>query len=338
MINDFFNIILNGYPLIIFAAYIIGEFLYLKANNAFNMNTRPLTEQRLFWSAIRIPLIAFLWFGIFAWKGTSLLMSSEGFDNFLNISKLPLACLSLSLPLGVIVNNIHRTIQTNKQIEETEKKNKNDIYYSHIKFIVDNLNAISLKEIKIEQPHGDYFFDLSFEKPFKLYKALFQKSSAIDNDFTISDNFITKSMHYWNELNNQLSICRDSKTELIDIAFAVNSIENTLEKIRKETHIKLNGMSTDFYATNEEFTIKTKLTNEKSIQKFISAHIEIFIELTDLLNIPIPDNSVIYSIKNFTTSKSDNLMDFSSLDFSVNQPRNLNSIFYAGPQNVHIGF
>lgn len=48
MINDFFKMISNGYPLIIFVVYIIGEILYLKATNGFNMNTRPLTEQRLF--------------------------------------------------------------------------------------------------------------------------------------------------------------------------------------------------------------------------------------------------------------------------------------------------
>lgn len=226
MINDFFKMISNGYPLIIFVVYIIGEILYLKATNGFNMNTRPLTEQRLFWSAIRIPLIAFLWFGIFSWKGTGLLISSEGFNNFLNISKLPLACLSLSLPLGVIVNNIHRTIQTNKQIEETEKKNKNDIYYSHIKFIVDNLNAISLKEIKIKQYHGEYFFDLSIEKPFKLYKALFQKSSSTDNNFTVSESFMTNSLQHWDELNTQLSIFRDGNSKLIDIALTVSSIQN----------------------------------------------------------------------------------------------------------------
>lgn len=338
MINDFFKMISNGYPLIIFVVYIIGEILYLKATNGFNMNTRPLTEQRLFWSAIRIPLIAFLWFGIFSWKGTGLLISSEGFNNFLNISKLPLACLSLSLPLGVIVNNIHRTIQTNKQIEETEKKNKNDIYYSHIKFIVDNLNAISLKEIKIKQYHGEYFFDLSIEKPFKLYKALFQKSSSTDNNFTVSESFMTNLLQHWDELNTQLSIFRDGNSKLIDIALTVSSIQNILEKIRKETHIKLNGMSTDFYACNEEFSIKTKLTDEESIQKFISAHIEIFIELTDLLNIPLPDNSVIFSVKEFTTSKTGNIMDFSSLDFSLNKPINLNSIFHAGPQIVRIGF
>ncbi|HGJ0772413.1 TPA: hypothetical protein ACJWBW_004534, partial [Salmonella enterica subsp. enterica serovar Concord] len=80
------------------------------------------------------------YFGIFSWMGHSPQFDADGFSNFIEISKLPIALLSLSIPFVAIVANIHRTIQTENQIRKTQQqidlvteKNRSDAYYAHLK-------------------------------------------------------------------------------------------------------------------------------------------------------------------------------------------------------------
>jgi len=92
----------------------------------------------LFWLVILVPIFYFFEFGYFSWQGRSVSLSAAGFTKFIDISKLPIGLLSLSIPLTALVAKLHSTAQTakqiklsNKQIDIAEAKNNQDLFYLH---------------------------------------------------------------------------------------------------------------------------------------------------------------------------------------------------------------
>ena len=92
-----------------------------------------LVHQGLLWISVAIPVCYFLALGLFAWIGHSIDLSADGFKKFIEISVLPLALLSISLPLAGLVSRLHATQQTALQIEVVSRKNDFDAFYSHRK-------------------------------------------------------------------------------------------------------------------------------------------------------------------------------------------------------------
>ncbi|MEK8893921.1 hypothetical protein ACXYUH_09295 [Escherichia coli] len=109
---------ISTFLIILYLIYLFIEYTKNKNNNYFEMTEERLTKQNLFKQSIRIPIISSLYFGIFSWMGHSPQFDADGFSNFIEISKLPIALLSLSIPFVAIVANIHRTIQTENQIRK----------------------------------------------------------------------------------------------------------------------------------------------------------------------------------------------------------------------------
>ncbi|ODQ07371.1 hypothetical protein [Shigella sp. FC1655] len=132
--------------------------------NKFTLNENSLHEQGLFWFAILFPLYSSLCFIFLLGWDYPFKWDAIGFNDFLNIHKFSLGILALSPILGAFVVSAHRSIQTAKQIEVTEKKNKVDIYYTRRKFIKEQLSDIkTLNNEKISNPNILYmkFFTLS---------------------------------------------------------------------------------------------------------------------------------------------------------------------------------
>ncbi|HBM8578365.1 TPA: hypothetical protein L0V48_004559, partial [Escherichia coli] len=107
------------------------------------LDKRNLFQQKLFWISIAVPLLSFIYFGAFAWFGKIPVLSAHGYARFYEISKFPLLILASSVPLASIVNNIHRTIQTEAQINSSEIKNAIDRHFAHEKNFVDKIKEIS---------------------------------------------------------------------------------------------------------------------------------------------------------------------------------------------------
>lgn len=122
----------------LFLLLILGGARFFKT---FKMDSEPLTKQTLFWLSIIVPIFSFLYFGSFAWKEYVLKIDADGFKKFIEVSALPLGLLSLSIPFTSVVNNIHRTIQTNKQIKEAMTKNNSDLFYSHQNNFISFINS-----------------------------------------------------------------------------------------------------------------------------------------------------------------------------------------------------
>ncbi|NNG43991.1 hypothetical protein HJP15_13845 [Pseudoalteromonas sp. NEC-BIFX-2020_002] len=106
----------------------------LRKRVLFTLRLHPelgLMKQGLFWLSIITPILYFLTTGYLAWNGREVLLTAAGFNNFIEISILPVTLLSLSLPLSILVSRLHATEQTAEQIKITTYKNNIDTYRSH---------------------------------------------------------------------------------------------------------------------------------------------------------------------------------------------------------------
>lgn len=122
---------------------------FWKYNTTFDAS-HGLGSQPLFWITIIYPIGLFFSTGFWAWYGYNLDISEDGFIKFVEISKLPLGLLGLSIPLAVLTARLHGTkqtalqiIKTQKQIEEAQQKNKTDLYLAHYKHFCDYLDELS---------------------------------------------------------------------------------------------------------------------------------------------------------------------------------------------------
>lgn len=111
-----------------------GEGVRSKILSIVNLNSEHgLIKQGLLWLAIGFPLSLGVSFGVWAWLGYSLSLSADGYRKFIEISILPLAIMSLSLPLAGLVSRFHSTQQAAKQISITMIKNNLDAFAAHRK-------------------------------------------------------------------------------------------------------------------------------------------------------------------------------------------------------------
>lgn len=117
------------------------------------LDKRNLFHQKLFWLSVGIPTISFIYFGAFAWWGKTPVLSAHGYARFYEISKFPLLLLASSVPLASIVNNIHRTIQTEAQIETSETKNAIDRHLAHEKNFIEKAKEILSYDIRSAVNH-----------------------------------------------------------------------------------------------------------------------------------------------------------------------------------------
>lgn len=159
------------------------------------LNHENLFNQKLFWIVILIPTVSFLYFGFFSWLGHKPQLNSEGMNNFLNITKLPLFILASVVPLGAIVSNLHRTYQMEAQIKNSESKNNLDAFYAHYKYHTESLSKICsdkkityLKHKKFDELNS---LKMSIKKPHVLYKLFFPSSNPVNGpDYTPSNKVI----------------------------------------------------------------------------------------------------------------------------------------------------
>ncbi|CAI1000591.1 Uncharacterised protein [Serratia fonticola] len=174
----------------------------------FILDDGNLFRQPLFAVSILVPVYLFIILGVWVWKGNSMSFTSNGFSNFLIISKLPLLFLASSIPLASIVNNIHRTIQTEKQISESEKKNLSDSYYNHCRFTLDLFKTIQGKKIicnfKLNNSKSEVKeteSQISIKYPLELYRKLFSTSSPEKGAISsVNTSFLIFMRNEWNVL------------------------------------------------------------------------------------------------------------------------------------------
>ncbi|WDH37590.1 hypothetical protein [Pseudomonas chlororaphis] len=92
-------------------------------------------------------LVYFLAAGYLCWAPYTLSFTPKGFDTFIDISKFPLALLSLTIPVGVFISRLHSTQQTAAQIEATDMKNRLDAFHAQRKGIVEYIASLGTIEL-----------------------------------------------------------------------------------------------------------------------------------------------------------------------------------------------
>ncbi|MTB32825.1 hypothetical protein GF683_09755, partial [Providencia alcalifaciens] len=212
---------MNNYWFIgIYLLIIGGIFGIARFFKTYKIDAKPLTQQTLFWLAIVIPIVSFIYFGLFAWSGKTPVFSAHGFERFIKISTLPLGLLSLAIPFTAVINNIHRTIQTNEQIEQSRMKNTFDLTFSHRKNATEYLEKKLRKEFNTSLYLLDQYGQITdknhvvlieLENSYELYRNLFpikeNNPMAISTDkinltIKLDMGFINKTILIWNDIND----------------------------------------------------------------------------------------------------------------------------------------
>ncbi|MFY0993251.1 MULTISPECIES: hypothetical protein [Pseudomonas] len=136
-----------------------------KALSVFELHTEHgLIEQGLLWLAIGIPLSLGLAFGGWAWSGYEVSLTAAGYKTFFEISLLPLAIMSISLPLAGLVSRIHSTQQAANQIILSRTKNNLDAYYAHRKALFEYFKEFD-----------DLVYFGKFKFPYKVHPVLHKR-------------------------------------------------------------------------------------------------------------------------------------------------------------------
>ncbi|WP_272657041.1 MULTISPECIES: hypothetical protein [unclassified Providencia] len=283
-----------------------------------------LDKQNLFLIAIFAPIVYFFLLGYVAWDGTEIDRSWNGFNKFLEISKLPLGILALSPIFGVFVSNVHRTIQTAKQISTAERqiavaevKNISDSFYSHNKYIIDEFSSLSFR-VKILNE------DVNIKSPNKLYKKVFKKSSIkkgmndeVDVNYlsVTGDNLgllkssiknIMKSINenefiFNDKLNSELIKLMSEIRKIIGIIVRQNELNDSLLIITKEKineKIDLTAQEIKSIENKNETSMHREIENAYTILAIeiitftiISADsiLDVYSRIFDIINADLPN-------------------------------------------------
>ncbi|WP_052768233.1 hypothetical protein [Enterobacter asburiae] len=203
------------------------------------LSKENLFQQKLFWFSIGIPLLSFIYFGVFAWSGKAPILSAHGYSRFYEISKFPLLILASSVPLASIVNNIHRTIQIESQINTSESKNAIDRYLAHEKNFIEKIKEIpSFNIIETNDPNGGIKDNkdnpgykiaikdkINISNPYHLYKKIYPKATMeVEASYAHNEEFITKMEDHLNIINKNLE-----RNELDNTLLAPRSISKLNE-------------------------------------------------------------------------------------------------------------
>ncbi|MDY4326471.1 hypothetical protein SOV88_19620 [Pectobacterium brasiliense] len=194
------------------------------------LNEKRLSQQWVFRLAIAIPFTISFFLCIPLWFETTFDFSSTGYAKFLSMFSLPIGVLSLSIPLVAIVAHIHRTIQTEVQIQESRGKNIPDSFFSHHKYFMEAFSKIPPFSIKINTSPNRKVIDeykSEIKSPIKLYYSLFKNSSYTNGINNISFlEEINKIKEKIKEINTNLD------KEIIELK-SIHEIKNIANEIKK---------------------------------------------------------------------------------------------------------
>ncbi|MFL4211490.1 hypothetical protein P9423_05900 [Enterobacter mori] len=223
-----------------------------------------LSRQPVFWLGTILPLLAASIIEVKILQVNEIELSIQNINVIFEFSKIPLYILALTPTLGVFISNIHRTIQTKKQIETAEKKNISDGYYAHLKYITDCFNNLALAEksnSKIKVLQENPFIIL---RPNSLYKAIFIESS-ISGGFKdkVSDKFIKNVTMKLRRFNKKIVLNELEYTNILN----ERKIKD-IHKIITECNAGINEILNCFYATCKKSSlIEAEYVNENNVKR-----------------------------------------------------------------------
>lgn len=288
--------------LIYLSIIVITLYIFWK-NDWFQLNEKNLFHQKLFWLAVIGPVFSFLYFGSFAWIGKSPVLSEHGYTRFYEISKFPLLLLASSVPLASIINNIHRTIQTESQIEASKIKNMSDLYYAHLKQVIDfmtNFPKLTLSTFRSKYNHEEKSSNIiKVEKevficlPHTLFKRMFLSSPKTGPVWEINDLFAKKVISTWSSLQSEMfDYSKKSSPNFEDQAEAICMIELKTDELVEIFCINEIQRNMSAQIVFDNISLVTNFTNETQILNYISWLYDLTVNLFDIGEYQLPDEIV----------------------------------------------
>ncbi|XOY31078.1 hypothetical protein ACLIX2_04575 [Proteus cibi] len=204
------------------------------------LNSHSLHLQWLFWIAVIFPILSCVYFGSIIWYEYPLEVSKNGYNSFLEISKLPLYLLAGTPILGAFVVSAHRSIQTAKQIEVTEKKNKVDIYIARRNFIIERLKNLDFFDENNVNVIYDYFYT------FDNYTDIINKNNFLS---------VQKRINSINRLTNNIISHKTSLPLNHDIFTDISPLLNIISNLSKETGL-VSSYIDELKKMSEELKVK----------------------------------------------------------------------------------
>lgn len=226
----------------IYAAIMTSILIISIWNKWYRLDKKNLYRQKLFWLSILLPVFSFFFFGYFAWSGKTPVLNAHGYYRFYEISKFPLLLLASSVPLASIVNNIHRTIQTEAQIQATESKNAIDRHYAHEKNFIEKINHLStftilnlsdndgciISSTAIDNEKIATTDQVKITNPYLLYKKIYPDSAAHDlSNFEPNRKFLEEIEALLRDIDNALKPRElDPEKKPLEYLRIINSVSN----------------------------------------------------------------------------------------------------------------
>lgn len=225
-------------------------------------------------------------YGLWAWKDHSINFTSDGFNHFLEISKLPLIILASSVPLAAIVSNIHRTIQTEAQINSSETKNSIDRHFAHEKNFVDKIKEMTTftmqnfvdestkyhihneeEKTKLLTSH-----EVKISNPYLLYSNIYTKSNiSLNSDYSPDDEFKDRLLDILDIIENSLSLTDlPSHDDALGFMTRLNTVSFNTAKLLDTLCVDCISIAL-VKLTLKEFTIKTFTHSEGIIGESLEA-------------------------------------------------------------------
>ncbi len=306
----------------------------------FEMDEKPLTNQTLFWLAIAVPFFSFCYFGAFSWYGKPILFNADGFERFIKISTLPLGLLSLSIPFIAVINNIHRTIQTNKQIESASVKNNSDLYFSHRKNTIDYFNSMgvinSFFSITTTTQDGisnskNKDITVKIKNSFKLYEKLFPYSKASNFSSNRSDRIISRVNKCWGMIDCILTGCENNAYE--DRIIKLVKINRCLEIIER-TYTIGNNFSSMWYRVNvdESYEFGISFQEQSELIARLKCTFEIALNISYIVGGQSSDISKYSNLDKFISKYNNTFLFISKRDIVKSRSGNKKSPYYKKTQ------
>ncbi|EPN6880187.1 hypothetical protein ACT2XF_001442 [Providencia rettgeri] len=197
-----------------------------------NLNDDNLAKQPIFWIGTILPLIVSGWIEYHVILLNPELLSFGSVGDLFTKSAPALYISALTPTLGIIISNIHRTIQTKNQIEIAENqfnvvrtKNNQDLFYSHNKYVTERIDSIDIKK-KVNTKEISSFF------------SNFYNDSTSFHINTLRNNTIKISVKDKNKLYRKIFSIKN-KESTFGVGISYEFIDN-LEKITDELASVLN--------------------------------------------------------------------------------------------------
>lgn len=181
-----------------------------------------LHTQPLFWLLIASPVIVSVTLWAIISSEYKLERTAHGYAGLVKYSQLSLMVIALSPILGAFVVYAHRSIQTAKQIEETEKKNNVDIYFANKKFIYEQLSYVKTIDGEV------------ISKPTSLYLSVY-KINGNHSDTKISNTYDQINVELENKDFDNDFLSTMKSTDVYDII--KNNSKSDMLKIDMERYV-----------------------------------------------------------------------------------------------------